>query len=575
MRQWNMRHPVKGGIFLLLTTQILLAQGPYPASVQGIAIIAGSEDPVTNAVVELRPTGNTPTSDPILAATQSNGTFLFRAVPPGRYLVIATRNGYLPAEAAQRTATGRGIPITLAPGQQATGLRIAMTPTASISGRILDRTGQPMPAVVVQLLRPEFQNGRRMLNVMKSMLTNDLGEYRMFWIPPGSYYVNVIPPPDVPQPASLLIINPSGQPTGRSLWVNPAFATASPTGNGLPETETYLPVFFPGTLEESLATSIDLQPGADVRGIDIRVASIRASRVTGVVLDGNSRQPMPRIGLQLISLGPTPRTLQANSDAMGRYVIPRVPPGPYLLTGLVPQAGLGRLMPVEVREADIEANIELQSLFSISGRVAAPNPAAFNVRLRLDYAIPNAPAINVTPAADGSFTIRNIPAGDYRVFVAPILLPQGPTPVNLPAALQTTYVKAIRMGDNDLLNGRLRVDRSIESQIEINISTDAGSLAGHVLDDRQAPVPGATVVLLPTIERRLLRFDLYKTTSTDEGGRFLLEGVPPGDYRVFSWASVPDLAWQDPAFIRDYEERGRAVRITERKQENVEVTSLP
>src|SRR5678815_4598942 len=212
---------------------------------------------------------------------------------------------------------------------------------------------------------------------------------------------------------------------------------------------------------------------------------------------------MPRVGLQLISLGPTPRTLQANSDAMGRYVIAKVPPGPYLLVGLAQQAGLGRLIPVEVRESDIEANLELQSLFSISGRVAAPNPTAFNVRLRLDYGTVNVPPLNAAPAADGTFTVRNVPAGDYRVFVAPILLPQGPTPIVLPATLQNTYVKAIRMGDADLLNGRIRVERAPESQLEITVATDAGSLSGRVLDGRQAPAPGATVVLLPTLDRRL------------------------------------------------------------------------
>lgn len=567
---------LKTASLLILAAQVLVAQGPNPASVQGLAVIAGSEDVVSGAVVELRPTGNAASAEPLYAATQSNGTFQFRAVSPGRYLVLATRNGYLPAELGQRTASGRGVPITIAPGQQASGLRIAMTPTASVSGRIMDRTGQPIPAVAVQLLKPEFQNGRRTLNVMKSMLTNDLGEYRIFWIPPGSYYVNVIPPADNPQPAGgvPLVINPSGQPAGRSLWFGQAFAANTPAGNGLPETETYLPVFFPGTSEESAAISLDLQPGADVRGIDIPVASIRSWRVQGVVLDGNSRQPLPRVGLQLISLGPTPRTLQANSDAMGRYVIAKVPPGPYLLVGLAQQAGLGRLIPVEVRESDIEANLELQSLFSVSGRVAAPNPTAFNVRLRLDYGTLNVPALNAAPAADGSFTIRNVPAGDYRVFVAPILLPQGPTPIVLPATLQNTYVKAIRMGDADLLNGRIRVERAPESQIEITIATDAGSLSGRVLDGRQTPVPAATVVVLPTLDRRLLRADLYRTTSTDEAGRFLLEGIPPGDYRVFSWENVAERAWQDPAFMREYEDRARSVHITEGMRETVEVTSL-
>ena len=129
----------------------------------------------------------------------------------------------------------------------------------------------------------------------------------------------------------------------------------------------------------------------------------------------------------------------------------------------------------------------------------------------------------------------------------------------------------MQMGSADLLNGILRLDRPPEAQIEISVATDTGSLSGRVLDSRQAPFPGATVVLLPELDRRLLRTDLYKTTSTDEAGRFDMEGLPPGDYRVFSWENVADFAWQDPAFMRDYEDRGRAVRVTAGVRQTVDL----
>ena len=50
-----------------------------------------------------------------------------------------------------------------------------------------------------------------------------------------------------------------------------------------------------------------------------------------------------------------------------------------------------------------------------------------------------------------------------------------------------------------------------------------------------------------------------------------MEGLPPGDYRVFSWESVADFAWQDPAFMRDYEDRGRAVRLTAGARQTVDL----
>src|SRR5688572_9735864 len=145
------------------------AQQQTPGSVEGIAVIAGSDDPVRGAVVELRRSGASPSMEPLFAAVQSDGRFLFRSVAPGRYLLLGTRNGYLPAELGQKSPGSPGVPIVIAPGQQVAALRLSMTPTATITGRIMDRSGEAIPGVVVQLLKPMFQDGRRTMAVMKSM----------------------------------------------------------------------------------------------------------------------------------------------------------------------------------------------------------------------------------------------------------------------------------------------------------------------------------------------------------------------------------------------------------------------
>jgi len=65
--------------------------------------------------------------------------------------------------------------------------------------------------------------------------------------------------------------------------------------------------------------------------------------------------------------------------------------------------------------------------------------------------------------------------------------------------------------------------------------------------------------------------DLYRTTSTDAMGHFHVEGVPPGDYRAFAWEDVETGAWLDPDFIRQFEDRGRPIRITESGTSNIEL----
>jgi hypothetical protein len=77
-----------------------------------------------------------------------------------------------------------------------------------------------------------------------------------------------------------------------------------------------------------------------------------------------------------------------------------------------------------------------------------------------------------------------------------------------------------------------------------------------------------TIVLAPDIRRR---FYLYKTATADTSGRFHLDHVPPGDYKVFAWAEVESDSWFDPEFMRNYETLGARVHVAEDSTENVEV----
>jgi hypothetical protein len=570
---------------LALFLQSGVAQQPAPGSVQGVVQSRGTQAPVAGAVVELRRSDTG--AEPLLRAAQADGRFFFQNVPPGRYQLFATRTGYLPAELGQRNPSGRGSPLVIEAGQQMSGLRLSMTQTAAISGRILDPASQPLAGVLVQVLKVSFQDGRRTLAVVKSVLTNDLGEYRVFWLAPGSYYVNVIPPANPNTGGgggTPVVMNPASPATGRSLWSNQNNVALRPVGNGLPENETYLPIFFPGSPDETAASPVELRAGADVEGIDIRVGPVRAWRVRGAVVNRVTGQPGAGIAVQMLSLVPgSGRFVQVMTDAQGAFTFVRVPSGPYLL--LASSGGLGMQAAIEVRDADVDVSLEMRSAYSLSGRVIvervagrpAPDPMAVGARLRIDYPIANPPQLNSVPVpgTEGSFAFKTVPTGEYRVYVPPILLPPSLSPPSIPTGLRNTYVKSIRIGETDLLNGPLRVDRQPEGELQIVIGTNPGSLTGRVLDNKQQPIPAATVVLLPDVPQRLFRTDLYKTVSTDQSGRFELESLPPGDYRIFAWEDVADQAWQDPAFMRPFEQMGRAVRITEGSRQELEITGIP
>ena len=81
-------------------------------------------------------------------------------------------------------------------------------------------------------------------------------------------------------------------------------------------------------------------------------------------------------------------------------------------------------------------------------------------------------------------------------------------------------------------------------------------------------------MLVPDFRLRQ-RTDLYKVVTTDNAGHFKMQGVTPGEYKLFAWESVEQGAWQDPAFIGTYENAGRPTHIYEGTSENLQLPVIP
>jgi hypothetical protein len=71
------------------------------------------------------------------------------------------------------------------------------------------------------------------------------------------------------------------------------------------------------------------------------------------------------------------------------------------------------------------------------------------------------------------------------------------------------------------------------------------------------------------------RVDLYRPGTTDQNGRFSLANIPPGSYKVFSWEAGDTNAIYDPEFLKQYEQQGKTVLVTESSNQNVEVRMIP
>jgi hypothetical protein len=173
----------------------------------------------------------------------------------------------------------------------------------------------------------------------------------------------------------------------------------------------------------------------------------------------------------------------------------------------------------------------------------------------------------VQPASldeQGAFTLRNVNQDRYMLNVAG--LPEG------------FYVKSVSLGpEAQDFRGAAGIDltKGATAPLEILIGANAGQVSGAVLDEKSQPAAGAMVVLVPQERDRREVFQLYKTATTDQYGRFTIRSVEPGEYKVFAWEDIEVGAYMDPDFIKPVESRGEPVSIKENSREDLKLKVIP
>jgi hypothetical protein len=598
------------GILTGSSARALLAQAPVPqrppdtpATVEGVVVKAGTAEPLSGARVQLDlqataflsgtadPPLTPPESSHLGATTGPDGRFVFASVVPGEYRVIASHSGgYVPAEYGQRTATGRGISFVLAPGQKLADVQLELTPTGSIAGHVYDRDGEPAGRAIVQALRPIYSNGKRALTIVQSVLTNDRGEYRLFWLPPGPYYVtaraargqdvehNVPGIPFAQRPTAVRITEPARAVTFEQAS-GPIVSTRTlATGEVVDETE--VTVYYPGATEADRATRIDLRSGASADGVDIPTAGpVRTRRIRGIVVMTNG-QPVVDAGVLAVPRSSDPNLVVPadRSRADGSFDIAGVVPGSYLL--FANDQSMTGVASLQVGDANVDnVVIAVTPGFRISGRIVVagqsrngsdPNVASQRVTFRRDpdiLGMPSAgPSFSPPPSADGSFVLEGVPPGDFRVTLG--------FPGARPSLPPDAYVESMRLGTADVLEGGLHLSGQPRDALEIVIGANGGRVNGTVVNGGRAPVTNATVVAVPDANDRR-RTDRYKRVSSDSSGRFQMRGLAPGGYTLFAWEDIDEGAWQDPDFLRPYESRGTSVQVRDGSDESVQLTVIP
>jgi len=264
-------------------------------------------------------------ADASYATTGSDGKFAFRNLKPGKYRLLAAHadGRYYDAEFGQRNPRGPGYEFNI-DDVQSMKIKIEMAGMASISGRIIGADGKPAVHAHVLAAEIAYQNGTRILNQVQGVESDERGNYRLFSLPPGKYYVGAFPEGIRRQQTAV----PFGPP-GNVLSLNQTFSEAlihyRAGANGEILRDVYEVVYSPGQTDPSAANIVDLRLGSDVGGIDISLAAgrHRAVRVRGKTIDGSNGQPAPGISVVAVprSSGPVNFAVAATTTADGTFQI--------------------------------------------------------------------------------------------------------------------------------------------------------------------------------------------------------------------------------------------------------------
>jgi protocatechuate 3,4-dioxygenase beta subunit len=190
------------------------------------------------------------------ATTDVDGRYEFRDLAAGRYTVSASKGSYISQRYGQTRRSDVGHPLDVVNGQTVERVDISLPRGGVITGRIVDDIGDPLDAVQVMAWRRHFSGGRgRFMPTGRSAFTNDVGEFRIYGVPPGQYYVSAA----VPSVAPLNVI------------------TADRSG--------YTPTYFPGTPNPAEAQRVSVEVGQTVHDINIVLIPVRMARISGTVVD--------------------------------------------------------------------------------------------------------------------------------------------------------------------------------------------------------------------------------------------------------------------------------------------------
>jgi hypothetical protein len=448
-----------------------------------------------------------------------------------------------------------------------------------ITGRVLNAAGEPVIAVNISIIRVRDAEGRPVtpqLNSSRPTQSDDLGNYRLYGLRPGSY---------------LVVANGGGFTSSR----------------GTPY-DGDLPVFYPSSTRDT-ASEVHVTAGSVASGIDIRYRAEPGHVISGKIssaVEFNTGSAIPSVQLTLRQSGTgvvIANSFAAMMGASNGYELRGVPDGEYEIQANRPDRPNGAASSwrhVLVRGADVPGiDLALAPLGSLAGRVvleaAPPNAnlaekcapkrqaALAEVLLRLqrdegkasENLFATLGTSETAPDEKGAFTLSNLQTGRYRLLAT---LPSEAWYVKaIGADVAANFSTASRRPAAAAGSANLFSFRGGDklSGVTVTLAQGAASLQGQVVSGNIKTTARLRVHLVPAdpaLAEDVLR---YYETPLRHDGTFSFKHIVPGRYWLLARPMPDEESYERPARPLAWEQTERLWlrRDAEAAKQEIELTA--
>ena len=465
--------------------------------------------------------------------TSEDGKYEFVGLPSGKYSLQGAKRGFISAAYDQHDQFSTAIVTGV--GLDTETLLLRLAPDAVIAGKILDETGEPVRRATVTLYFDDHSEGVDHIRQFNSAQTDDLGEYEMTPLRPGTYFLSVSGKPwYAVHPPSERAHSGSDQPEEAPPAVDRSLDVAYPV------------TYYPDVTEADDAMPIPIRGGEHIEA-DLHLNPVPALRLFFRVPDDGRHgytfpqleqpafdgyTPVQRNGVRMVS----PGLMEIMGIPAGRYNVRLFGQGPSLEMNGVDLTKDGE--EVDTSKADAMGSVKVS--VQILGEPTLP--AQLTVGLR---SAGRAAAVSQSLDSKGEAELQRVAGGQYEVSV------WGGT---------TRYSIARISADGAAVSGHtLTVAAGASASVSLTLVSGSVQVQGTVTRAGKG-LAGAMVVLVP--KNPEVNRDLFRRDQSDLDGTFALRGVVPGPYTLLAIENGWDLDWSQPGVIGAYLKWGRKIEIS-------------